>query len=888
MQEIILSRLRLESSRKSKQVQRDGQTWREWIAENFPHVASQPFAERHVGLWEWADALTPGVRPRARVEVWPRGGAKSSTGELATAWVGTKLTRRFVLIVSETQEQADKHVQAISALFERIGAERAVGKYGSSKGWRRNQLRTDNGFNVAALGLDVAARGIKLDEFRPDLICHEYGTIISTGGLLMPVQDHPTAQLKSSTGFAVTVAGLPFSETVTPEHRWWVKSILNEKRRPSRKYIQYKTEAGWREAHTLTTTDYIGLPIPQDVIDPESISVYKPGTISIRNAKGQVVSAGGKFVQVVPEMFSDPEWWWFFGLWWGDGHISVRQVGITVSNKQEFITDRIFALLKRSGLSGFRNERSGCHQIVFTHTAIARWLKTWSVGNSRKQPPVWVEHIDHEYQRELIKGYLLADGYISTKQNEVRLTSVHLPGLLCVRRILARLGIAPTIRKGIAGRRTSICGVECNSSTKYDLRFQTGAEKLGIPITDQTRYKLQKVFIEDGVLWSRVNSLIPVDEAVFVPITTETHDYTTAFGRSHNCFDDVDSQSDSGKTIDKKIRSITTAILPAGSSDCAVLFLQNLIRDDGVVGQLVNGEADFLRDREPAVVEPAVFGLQTEIVQSADGANVYRITGGEPSWAGQSLAVCEHQINEWGLKAFLREAQHDVANADGYVFNVAQMRGVAPADVPELVGLCLAFDMAATEDGGDHTAGVLLGRSKDRRYYVLAVIRGQWSSDRVQHCIKATAAHFKAIYSHLKLKLPQDPGQAGKSQAAQMKGSLQDFAPGITPETGKKVTRAAGLAEAVNIGNVFLVEQDLPGYLTLSVSGKPLCTELDWQTWHRRLKRELKDIREDTLDQIDDQMDASSAAFNELATPSGWASSREALDELSSIYGYTK
>ena len=499
-------------------------TWREWIAKNFPHVASQPFAERHVGLWEWADALTPGVRPRARVEVWPRGGAKSSTGELATAWVGTKLTRRFVLIVSETQEQADKHVQAISTLFERIGAGRAVGKYGSSKGWRRNQLRTDNGFNVAALGLDVAARGIKLDEFRPDLIC----------------------------------------------------------------------------------------------------------------------------------------------------------------------------------------------------------------------------------------------------------------------------------------------------------------------------------------------------------------------------FDDVDSQSDSGKTIDKKIRSITTAILPAGSSDCAVLFLQNLIRDDGVVGQLVNGEADFLRDREPAVVEPAVFGLQTEIVQSADGANVYRITGGEPSWAGQSLAVCEHQINEWGLKAFLREAQHDVANADGYVFNVAQMRGVAPADVPELVGICLAFDMAATEDGGDHTAGVLLGRSKDRRYYVLAVIRGQWSSDRVQHCIKATAAHFKAIYSHLKLKLPQDPGQAGKSQAAQMKGSLQDFAPGITPETGKKVTRAAGLAEAVNIGNVFLVEQDLPGYLTLSVSGKPLCTELDWQTWHRRLKRELKDIREDTLDQIDDQMDASSAAFNELATPSGWASSREALGELASIYGYTK
>lgn len=83
---------------------------------------------------------------------------------------GESLVRSYAIYVSETQEQADKHVAAVATLFERRGLERAVNKYGSSKGWRRNRLSLDNGFTVDALGLDTAARGIKLDENRPGLM----------------------------------------------------------------------------------------------------------------------------------------------------------------------------------------------------------------------------------------------------------------------------------------------------------------------------------------------------------------------------------------------------------------------------------------------------------------------------------------------------------------------------------------------------------------------------------------------------------------------------------------------------------------------------------------------------------------------------------------------
>jgi hypothetical protein len=144
----------------------------DWLARHFAAYTTAPMAARHTRVWEWFAALRPGVRPRARIEAWPRGGAKSTTIELACAYVGSQPDpgRHFVLYVSETQAQADKHVQAIATMLERVGSARAVNRFGASRGWRRTEVRAANGFNVVAFGLDSGMRGVKLDEFRPDLI----------------------------------------------------------------------------------------------------------------------------------------------------------------------------------------------------------------------------------------------------------------------------------------------------------------------------------------------------------------------------------------------------------------------------------------------------------------------------------------------------------------------------------------------------------------------------------------------------------------------------------------------------------------------------------------------------------------------------------------------
>jgi hypothetical protein len=88
--------------------------------------------------------------------------------------VAARQTRRYCLYVSGTQEQANKHVQSIAAMFESVGgadyAERRLGRYGHSRGWTQGRLRTASGFAVDAIGLDQSIRGTRDEANRPDFI----------------------------------------------------------------------------------------------------------------------------------------------------------------------------------------------------------------------------------------------------------------------------------------------------------------------------------------------------------------------------------------------------------------------------------------------------------------------------------------------------------------------------------------------------------------------------------------------------------------------------------------------------------------------------------------------------------------------------------------------
>lgn len=144
--------------------------YKTWLKTYAPHATSSELGEHHIRAWDWSDSFSPGIPPPALIECWFRGGGKSTTVELITCRTAVRASRRFVLYVCATQDAANRHVGDIANVMEKCGIERAVNQYGFSRGWNAQKLRTANGFNVLAFGLDTGARGVKLDHLRPDMI----------------------------------------------------------------------------------------------------------------------------------------------------------------------------------------------------------------------------------------------------------------------------------------------------------------------------------------------------------------------------------------------------------------------------------------------------------------------------------------------------------------------------------------------------------------------------------------------------------------------------------------------------------------------------------------------------------------------------------------------
>lgn len=125
-----------------------------------------------------------------------------------------------------------------------------------------------------------------------------------------------------------------------------------------------------------------------------------------------------------------------------------------------------------------------------------------------------------------------------------------------------------------------------------------------------------------------------------------------------------------------------------------------------------------------------------------------------------------------------------------------------PDDVIEWVR---CWDLAATEktENGDpaFTAGVLMGKRKNGRYIVADVVNKQMSASDVRQTIKHTAQQDVAKYGRVKIRLPKDPGQAGKEQAESYIKFLAGFNVVTVAETGSKEARAEPMAAQWQAGN---------------------------------------------------------------------------------------
>ena len=128
----------------------------------------------------------------------------------------------------------------------------------------------------------------------------------------------------------------------------------------------------------------------------------------------------------------------------------------------------------------------------------------------------------------------------------------------------------------------------------------------------------------------------------------------------------------------------------------------------------------------------------------------------------------------------------------------------APSDVKWVRGWDLAAtDKKKAQTNTAYTAGVKIGMDRNGTVYIAHVVRGRWSPGKVEEVIKATA---KADGLNTTIDLPQDPGQAGKSQIRTFVKMLAGYTVVYGLESGSKELRAGPLSAQAEIHNVKLVK----------------------------------------------------------------------------------
>lgn len=189
---------------------------------------------------------------------------------------------------------------------------------------------------------------------------------------------------------------------------------------------------------------------------------------------------------------------------------------------------------------------------------------------------------------------------------------------------------------------------------------------------------------------------------------------------------------------------------------------------------------------------------------------------------------------------------------EGGMFKSDWLPTTKPHTIPDGIRWVRYWDLAATTDqyGADpaYTVGVKLGRLPDGKFVVGDVARLRAEGPGVRRLMRDTA---KDDGVYCEIGFSQDPGQAGKTQAADLVMMLPGYVVHSARETGDKETRAEPVAAQAAAGNLLLVEAD----------------------WNRAFIDELTTF---PGSKHKDQVDALSGAFKMLlnaslfATPEEW------------------
>ena len=251
--------------------------------------------------------------------------------------------------------------------------------------------------------------------------------------------------------------------------------------------------------------------------------------------------------------------WWFVGLWLGDGWADKNKIYVSFNKDEYLYIDKFINIANNIfDRKVYSRLRGNCIELSFGHQELSLFLnETFGLGASSKNIPEWVKYIPWEYKVDLLQGYLDSDGSIlrNKKYYSTEFVSVSQELLEDIQDILFSIGIISNMNKLRNSKQGIILGRDVEQLDTYHLRLSHHSTLQFVnEVHDKIDHKINKVDIgnlpdvrqrpKDGCFFSNDLDYIylqikDIKESTYTGTVynfdCETHSFISPYCTGHNC-----------------------------------------------------------------------------------------------------------------------------------------------------------------------------------------------------------------------------------------------------------------------------------------------------------------------------------------------------------------
>lgn len=251
---------------------------------------------------------------------------------------------------------------------------------------------------------------------------------------------------------------------------------------------QYSYNFKFNKAETLNIGEWIKAPNIYNKLNPNYLHYWDDLNIRIDRK--------------IDNPLKESEFWWFIGLWLGDGWVDKEKhkIYISFNSKEIQQIERCKKIISNIFKREFyERKRNNCIEISFSCIQFNTFLqKTFNTKALNKNIPEWIKYIEKENKVKLIQGYIDSDGSITESKvgYTTNFVSISLKLLEDVQDILFSLNCVSSIKKLRNASVTQIQGITSTTKETYQLSLNHyDTLKLISYLDKTTSHKTNKVNI---------------------------------------------------------------------------------------------------------------------------------------------------------------------------------------------------------------------------------------------------------------------------------------------------------------------------------------------------------------------------------------------------------